>query len=92
MDMSSRKTDTLSKEKELNKQLDKISHDENNCIAKLKNDIIKLLNDEQSKNMALIEECKDKENTILNALFLNSTRTEILINRLNICQQYMYNL
>lgn len=92
MDMSSRKTDTLSKENELNKQLDKISHDENNCIAELKNDIIKLLNDEQSKNMDLIEECKDKEDTILNALFLNSTRTEILINRLNICQQYMYNL
>lgn len=91
MDMSSRKADTISKETELNKQLDKISHDENNCIAELKNDTIKLLNDEQSKNTALMKECKDKANTTMNALLDSSARTEILINRLNICQQYMYN-
>lgn len=92
MDMSSRKMDTLSKEKELKNQLDKISHDENNCIIELKSDIIKLLKEEQIKNISLIKDCKEKVNKILNALRDSSARTESLINRLNTCEQYMYNL
>lgn len=92
MDMSSRKSDTLSKERELNSQLDKISQDENTCMSELKNDVIKLLNEKQDKNITSINECENKINEMLNTLLDCSIRTETLIKRENACLQYMQNL
>jgi len=92
MDMSARKSDTLSKEEALNDQLDIISQDENTCMSELKNDTIKLLDNEQDKNIALINESKKKISKILNALLDYSERIEILIRRENICQQYLCSL
>ena len=87
--MSSRKSDTLSKETELNNGLDEISQDENSCISELKNDIIKLLNEEQGKNKTSINECENKINEILNTLLGCMTRTDVLIRRKDTCLQYM---
>lgn len=92
MDMSSRKSDTLSKERELNNQLDKISQDENTCMSELKNDVIELLNERQDKNITSINEYENKINEILNTLLDCSIRTEAFIKREDTCLQYMQNL
>lgn len=89
IDMSPRKSDTLSKEKELNNQFDKISQDENTCMSELKNDITKLLNGKLSKNKTSINECENKINEILNNLLDYSIRTDTLIRRKDVCQQYI---
>ena len=87
--MSPIKSDTLSKEKELNNQFDKISQDENTCMSELKNDITKLLNGKLSKNKTSINECENKINEILNNLLDYSIRTDTLIRRKDVCQQYI---
>ena len=90
--MSSRKSDTLFKETELNNRLDKIVQDENICISELKNDIIRLLNEEQDKNKTSINECENEINEILNTLSDCLTRTNVLLRRKDTCLQYMENI
>lgn len=92
IDMSTRKSDTLSKETELNNRLDEISQDENTCISELKNDVIKLLNEEQGKNKTSINECENEINEILNTLSDCLTITNVLLRRKDTCLQYMENI
>jgi hypothetical protein len=92
MDMSARKFDTLSEEKELNDQLGVISQNENICISELEIDTIRLLNNAQDENTASISEYKKEISKILSTLLDYSTRKGILIRRKNICQQYLYRL
>lgn len=89
MDMSSRKSNTLSKEKELNSQLDKISQDEKICISKLKSDIIQLLNERQNTNTISISKLKSEISIISNIFFDCTTRVDILIKRKERCYQYI---
>lgn len=89
MDMSSRKSNTLSKEKELNSQLDKISQDEKICISELKSDIIQLLNERQNTNTISISKLKSEMSIISNIFFDCTTRVDILIKRKERCYQYI---
>ena len=92
MDMSSRKSDTLSKEKELNSQLDKISKDEKTCISELKNDIIQLLDERLNKNVILINKLKSEINITDNVFGGCTTRIDILIKRKERCYQCIENV
>jgi len=85
MDMSSRKSKTLSKEKELNNQLDKISQSEKTCISELKNDIVQLLYERQNENTISISKLKSEINIIANIFSDCVTRIDILIKRKERC-------
>lgn len=89
MDMSSRKSKTLSKEKELNNQLDKISQSEKTCISELKNDIVQLLYERQNENTISISKLKSEINIIANIFSDCVTRIDILIKRKERCYQYI---
>lgn len=89
MDMSSRKSKTLSKEKELNNQLDKISQSEKTCISELKNDIVQLLYERQNENTISISKLKSEINIIANISSDCVTRIDILIKRKERCYQYI---
>ena len=89
MDMSSRKSKTLSKEKELNNQLDKISQSEKTCISELKNDIVQLLYERQNENTISISKLKSEINIIANVFSDCVTRIDILIKRKERCYQYI---
>ncbi|WMI95151.1 DUF6035 family protein [Bacteroides fragilis] len=89
MDMSSRKSKTLSKEKELNNQLDKISQSEKTCISELKNDIVQLLYERQNENRISISKLKSEINIIANIFSDCVTRIDILIKRKGRCYQYI---
>lgn len=89
MDMSSRKSKTLSKEKELNNQLDKISQSEKTCISELKNDIVQLLYERQNENTISISKLKSEINMIANIFSDCVTRIDILIKRKERCYQYI---
>lgn len=89
MDMSSRKSKTLSKEKELNNQLDKISQGEKTCISELKNDIVQLLYERQNENTISISKLKSEINIIANIFSDCVTRIDILIKRKERCYQYI---
>ena len=89
MDMSSRKSKTLSKEKELNNQLDKISQSEKTCISELKNYIVQLLYERQNENTISISKLKSEINIIANIFSDCVTRIDILIKRKERCYQYI---
>lgn len=89
MDMSSRKSKTLSKEKELNNQLDKISQSEKTCISELKNDIVQLLYERQNENTISISKLKSEINIIANIFSDCVIRIDILIKRKERCYQYI---
>ena len=89
MDMSSRKSKTLSKEKELNNQLDKISQSEKTCISELKNDIVQLLYERQNENTISISKLKSEINIIANIFSDCVTRIDILIKRKERCYKYI---
>ncbi|MCE5223127.1 hypothetical protein LLG10_02910 [bacterium] len=92
MDLSSRRSDTLSQETELTNQLNKVSQGESLCISELDGDIISLLEEEQSKITTSITDCKVKISKAREILLLSSVRKDTLIRRGKVCQQYIDNL
>lgn len=92
MDFSQRKAKCLADELEQENQLKKLLEEENQCMSELKNDIIKLLQEEQSMITMIIQNCKENINRRINDLPFYSERIQTYTNRKNKCIKYLANI